>query len=129
MVRPPYRFVQAVTNMGAAISAPLFLIGAKLGLYKAMAGAPALTSQDVAERAGAAERPIRHGGRKPMPLPRPVLAALLAAVTAGALFASAPAYAIVNGGPVHQGSALSGYMALIKKLGSPICSGTLINAR
>jgi hypothetical protein len=51
---------QAVTDMGAAISAPLFLIGEKLGLYKAMAGAGALTSQAVAERAGAAERYVRE---------------------------------------------------------------------
>ncbi|HYB29960.1 MAG TPA: hypothetical protein VEF89_25355 [Solirubrobacteraceae bacterium] len=47
---------QAVTDMGAIISAPLFVIGEKLGLYKAMAGAGPLTSQQVAERAGAAER-------------------------------------------------------------------------
>ena len=43
---------QAVTDMGAIISAPLMLIGEKLGLYKAMAGAGPLTSQEVAERAG-----------------------------------------------------------------------------
>ena len=30
---------QAVLDMGAAISAPLFVIGDRLGLYKAMAGA------------------------------------------------------------------------------------------
>ena len=35
---------QAVTDMGAVISAPLMLIGEKLGLYKAMAGAGPLTS-------------------------------------------------------------------------------------
>jgi SAM-dependent methyltransferase len=51
---------QAVTDMGAIISAPLFLIGEKLGLYKAMAGAGALTSQEVAERSGAAERNVRE---------------------------------------------------------------------
>jgi SAM-dependent methyltransferase len=51
---------QAVTDMGAIISAPLFLIGEKLGLYKAMAGAGALTSQEVAERAGAPERNVRE---------------------------------------------------------------------
>jgi SAM-dependent methyltransferase len=51
---------QAVTDMGAIISAPLFLIGEKLGLYKAMAGAGPLTSQEVAERAGAAERYVRE---------------------------------------------------------------------
>jgi SAM-dependent methyltransferase len=51
---------QAVTDMGAAISVPLFLIGEKLGLYKAMAGAGPLTSQEVAERSGAAERSVRE---------------------------------------------------------------------
>jgi SAM-dependent methyltransferase len=51
---------QAVTDMGAIISAPLMLIGEKLGLYKAMAGAGPLTSQEVAERSGAAERMVRE---------------------------------------------------------------------
>jgi len=50
---------QAVTDMGAIISAPLMIIGEKLGLYKAMAGAGPLTSQEVAERSGAAERSVR----------------------------------------------------------------------
>jgi SAM-dependent methyltransferase len=51
---------KAVTDMGAIISAPLFVIGEKLGLYKAMAGAGPLTSQEVAHRAGAAERYVRE---------------------------------------------------------------------
>ena len=51
---------QAVTDIGAVISAPLFLIGEKLGLYKAMAGGGALTSEEVAERAGVAERSVRE---------------------------------------------------------------------
>ncbi len=51
---------QAVTDMGAVISAPLFLIGERLGLYKAMAGAGPLTSEEVADRAGVAERPVRE---------------------------------------------------------------------
>ncbi len=51
---------QAVTDMGAIISAPLMLIGEKLGLYKAMAHAGPLTSQEVAERAGASERYVRE---------------------------------------------------------------------
>jgi SAM-dependent methyltransferase len=51
---------QAVTDMGAIISAPLMVIGEKLGLYKAMAHAGPLTSQEVAERAGAAERYVRE---------------------------------------------------------------------
>jgi len=51
---------QAVTDMGAVISAPLFVIGEKLGLYKAMAHAGPLSSQEVAERSGAAERYVRE---------------------------------------------------------------------
>jgi SAM-dependent methyltransferase len=51
---------QAVTDMGATISAPLMIIGEKLGLYKAMAGAGPLTSAEVAERAGVAERSVRE---------------------------------------------------------------------
>jgi SAM-dependent methyltransferase len=51
---------KAVTDMGAIISAPLFVIGEKLGLYKAMAGAGPLTSEEVAERSGAAERYVRE---------------------------------------------------------------------
>ena len=51
---------QAVTDMGAVISAPLFVIGEKLGLYKAMANAGPLTSEEVAERSGAAERNVRE---------------------------------------------------------------------
>jgi SAM-dependent methyltransferase len=51
---------RAVTDMGAIISAPLFVIGEKLGLYKAMANAGPLTSEEVAERSGAAERNVRE---------------------------------------------------------------------
>src|SRR5271169_5519148 len=51
---------QAVTDMGAIISAPLMLIGEKLGLYKAMAHAGPLTAAEVAERSGAAERYVRE---------------------------------------------------------------------
>jgi SAM-dependent methyltransferase len=51
---------QAVTDMGAIISAPLMIIGEKLGLYKAMAGAGPLSSHEVAERSGAAERSVRE---------------------------------------------------------------------
>ena len=50
---------QAVMDMGAIISAPLFVIGEKLGLYKAMAGAGPLSSQEVADRAGLPERNVR----------------------------------------------------------------------
>ncbi|HMD56414.1 MAG TPA: class I SAM-dependent methyltransferase [Solirubrobacteraceae bacterium] len=51
---------QAVTDMGAIISAPLMIIGEKLGLYKAMAGAGPLSSAEVAERSGADERYVRE---------------------------------------------------------------------
>ena len=51
---------QVVTDMGAIISAPLMQIGEKLGLYKAMAHAGPLTSEEVAERSGAAERYVRE---------------------------------------------------------------------
>jgi SAM-dependent methyltransferase len=51
---------KAVTDMGAVISAPLIVIGEKLGLYKAMAGAGPLTSQELAERTGVAERSVRE---------------------------------------------------------------------
>src|ERR1700676_4771191 len=51
---------QAVTDMGAIISAPLMLIGEKLGLYKAMAHAGPMTPQEVAERSGASERYVRE---------------------------------------------------------------------
>ena len=51
---------QAVTDMSAAMSAPLIVLGLKLGLYKAMAGAGPLTSAEVAERAGCDERHVRE---------------------------------------------------------------------
>jgi SAM-dependent methyltransferase len=51
---------QAVTDMGAVISAPLLVIGERLGLYKAMAGAGPLSSEEIAERAGVAERSLRE---------------------------------------------------------------------
>jgi len=51
---------KVVTDMGAVISAPLMALGERLGLYKAMAGAGPLSSQEVADRAGVAERPVRE---------------------------------------------------------------------
>ena len=51
---------KAVADMGAVISAPLILLGEKLGLYRAMAGAGPLTAEEVATRAGVAERPVRE---------------------------------------------------------------------
>ena len=51
---------RVVTDMGAAISAPLVLLGDQLGLYRAMAGGGALTSTEVADRAGVRERYVRE---------------------------------------------------------------------
>ena len=51
---------RAVGDMGAAMSAPLTLLGRDLGLYKAMAGAGALTSAEVAEKTGCDERMVRE---------------------------------------------------------------------
>ncbi len=51
---------QAVGDVGAAMSAVLALIGDKLGLYKAMAGAGLLSAAELARRTGTAERYIRE---------------------------------------------------------------------
>jgi len=51
---------QAVTDMSATVSVALMMIGDKLGLYKAMAGAGPLTSAEVAERSGLSERYVRE---------------------------------------------------------------------
>jgi 2-polyprenyl-3-methyl-5-hydroxy-6-metoxy-1,4-benzoquinol methylase len=49
-----------VTDMGAAMTAPLVLLGDQLGLYQAMAGAGAMTSTEVAEAASVRERYVRE---------------------------------------------------------------------
>ena len=51
---------QAVTDMAAAMSALLNRIGERCGLYAAMVDAGALTSAQVAERAGCDERYVRE---------------------------------------------------------------------
>jgi SAM-dependent methyltransferase len=51
---------QAVGEMGAAMNAALVVIGDKLGLYKAMAGAGPLTSAELAQKTGTAERYVRE---------------------------------------------------------------------
>jgi SAM-dependent methyltransferase len=51
---------QAVGDVGAAMSAVLALIGDKLGLYKAMAGAGPLTIAELARRTGTTERYVRE---------------------------------------------------------------------
>jgi 2-polyprenyl-3-methyl-5-hydroxy-6-metoxy-1,4-benzoquinol methylase len=51
---------RAVTDMSAAMSAPLTMLGGKLGLYSAMAGAGPLASAEIAEKAGCNERLVRE---------------------------------------------------------------------
>ncbi len=51
---------RAVNDLGASLSALLLHIGDKLGLYKAMAGSGPLTSQQLAEKTGTAERYVRE---------------------------------------------------------------------
>jgi len=49
-----------VGDMGAAYSAVLVLVGDRLGLYKAMAGAGPINSAELARRSGADERYLRE---------------------------------------------------------------------
>lgn len=51
---------QVVGELGAAMNAALVLIGEKLGLYKAMAGAGPMTSAQLAEKTGTDERYVRE---------------------------------------------------------------------
>jgi hypothetical protein len=51
---------QVLTDMGAIISAPLMALGDRLGLYKGMAGSGPLSSQELADKVGVAERPLRE---------------------------------------------------------------------
>jgi 2-polyprenyl-3-methyl-5-hydroxy-6-metoxy-1,4-benzoquinol methylase len=51
---------QAVGEMGAAMNAALVIIGDKLGLYKAMAGAGALSPAEVASKTGTNERYVQE---------------------------------------------------------------------
>jgi 2-polyprenyl-3-methyl-5-hydroxy-6-metoxy-1,4-benzoquinol methylase len=51
---------QFVGDLGACITAPLILIGDKLGLYKAMADGEPVTPAELAERTGCRERYIRE---------------------------------------------------------------------
>ena len=50
--------------MGAASSSQLVIIGAKLGLCRALAGAGPLTSTEMDDRAGGAERYERDWPRR-----------------------------------------------------------------
>jgi len=51
---------KAVADMGASMHSALIVIGDKLGLYKAMAGAGGLTSVELAARTNTAERYVRE---------------------------------------------------------------------
>ena len=51
---------QAVTDLGAALNGALVMIGGKLGLWKAMAGAGELSAAEIAERSGVGERYVRE---------------------------------------------------------------------
>ncbi len=51
---------EAVDEVGATLNSALVVLGDKLGLYRAMAGAGPLTSDELAERTGTAERYVRE---------------------------------------------------------------------
>ena len=51
---------QVIGELGATVNAGLIVIGDKLGLYRAMAGAGPITSTQLAEKTGTAERYIRE---------------------------------------------------------------------
>jgi SAM-dependent methyltransferase len=51
---------QAVQDMGAALQAPLILIGDKLGLYRAMGDGVPVTPAELAKKTGTAERYVRE---------------------------------------------------------------------
>jgi SAM-dependent methyltransferase len=51
---------QVVGELGATVNAGLIVIGDRLGLYKAMAGAGPVTASELAEKTGTAERYVRE---------------------------------------------------------------------
>ena len=51
---------RAVDEVGATLNAALVVMGDKLGLYRALAGAGGLSSAELAQRAGANERYVRE---------------------------------------------------------------------
>jgi SAM-dependent methyltransferase len=51
---------RAVDEVGATLNTALVVMGDRLGLYRALAGAGPLTPTEVAERSGAAERYVRE---------------------------------------------------------------------
>jgi SAM-dependent methyltransferase len=52
--------MRAVGEMGAAMNAALIILGDRLGLYKAMAGAGPMTSQELATKTKTTERYVRE---------------------------------------------------------------------
>ena len=57
---PPRAFIErAFDDFVAAMSLPMVVLGDRLGLYKAMAGAGPLTPSELAARTGTAERYVR----------------------------------------------------------------------
>jgi hypothetical protein len=51
---------QTVGEIGASMNGPLVLLGDRLGLYKAMAGAGPMTAEALAKKTGTNERYIRE---------------------------------------------------------------------
>src|SRR4051794_41499128 len=51
---------RAVDEVGATLNAALVVMGDKLGLYRALAGAGGLTPDELASRTGVAERYVRE---------------------------------------------------------------------
>jgi 2-polyprenyl-3-methyl-5-hydroxy-6-metoxy-1,4-benzoquinol methylase len=51
---------QVIGELGATVNAGLIVVGDRLGLYKAMAGAGPITSAELAEKTGTAERYVRE---------------------------------------------------------------------
>ena len=51
---------KAVTDLAAGYGGVMTVLGHKLGLYKAMAGAGPVDSSELAKRAGCAERYVRE---------------------------------------------------------------------
>src|SRR5512144_371970 len=51
---------RAVDEVGATLNTALVVMGDKLGFYRAMAGAGALTPAELADRTGTAERYVRE---------------------------------------------------------------------
>src|SRR3981189_1173432 len=51
---------RAVQDMGAALQAPLILIGDRMGLYRAMGDGVPVTPAELAKKTGTAERYVRE---------------------------------------------------------------------